>query len=359
MPISAIDSVNLALQHTKQRLLQPFRFWQWTRLAIVGLLAGEAGSSFNFHAPSNPNVPQGGAPNIPFGHGWPNIDPMVLGSVLAVLVISGVVFAFVMLYISSVMRFILFDSVLTRECHIRAGWTRRQGPGWNLFLWQIGYAVVAIVAVVVLLGFPALFAYSKGWFHPPADHVPQLVMTGIAVFLLFGIFAVVAAVVHVFTKDFVVPQMALEGIGPIEAWRRLLPQLQAEAGSYVVYAIMKVVLAIAFGILIGVVSFILGLLIAIPAVGVGLAAILAGKTAGLTWNVLTITAAIVAGCILLAFLFYVIALIGVPAIVFFPAYAMYFFAGRYPALNLALYPVPEGAVSPPPPHLPPAPAPAG
>jgi len=32
-----------------------------------------------------------------------------------------------------------------------------------------------------------------------------------------------------------------------------------------------------------------------------------------------------------------IALISVPAIVFFPAYALYFFGGRYPRLGAALY----------------------
>jgi len=61
------------------------------------------------------------------------------------------------------------------------------------------------------------------------------------------------------------------------------------------------------------------------------------------------------------------ALISVPAIVFFPAYSIYFFAARYPALGTALYPVPPApqispATGPPPyepPPLPPTPAPIG
>ena len=35
---------------------------------------------------------------------------------------------------------------------------------------------------------------------------------------------------------------------------------------------------------------------------------------------------------------YLVSLLAVPAIVFFPAYAIYFFAARYQALSLALYP---------------------
>ena len=167
------------------------------------------------------------------------------------------------------------------------------------------------------------------------------------------LFFVVAAVVHVLTKDFVVPQMALEDVSAMEAWRRLWPMVQAEQGDYAVYVLMKIVLAIGVGIVIGIVSLILGLIVAIPAAVLGIIAVLTGKTAGMTWNVFTITIAIVVGCILLAVFFYLTSLIAVPAIVFFPAYAIYFFAARYRPLSLVLYPLP------PPQPASPLPEPAG
>ncbi|HEV2470142.1 MAG TPA: hypothetical protein VGS78_13205 [Candidatus Sulfotelmatobacter sp.] len=49
---------------------------------------------------------------------------------------------------------------------------------------------------------------------------------------------------------------------------------------------------------------------------------------------------------MLAILFYVIALVSVPAIVFFPAYSIYFFAPRYRPLSVALYPPPNAPLSP-------------
>ena len=58
MPISAVDTITLAFHHTKRQLIQPFRFWQWTRLAFVGLLAGEMGSGGSFNVPSNFKIPQ-------------------------------------------------------------------------------------------------------------------------------------------------------------------------------------------------------------------------------------------------------------------------------------------------------------
>jgi hypothetical protein len=354
LPISAVDTITLAFQHTKRQLLQPFRFWQWTRLAVVGLLAGETGSGGSFNFPTSfPH--QTGSSRHFMEQAFPKIDPAILGGLIATLVVTGLVFVIVMMYVSSVMRFILFDSVLAKECHLRQGWSRRQGPGWRYFLWQLALMLVMIGGMAVLLGIPAGFAFGMGWFSPPREHVLALVLSGIVVFFLMFLFFVIAAVVHVLTKDFVVPQMALEDIGAIEGWRRLWPMIQAEQGGYAVYVGMKIVLAIGAGIVIGIASVILGLIVAFPTVGLGIIAVLTGKTAGLTWNVFTITLAVVVGCILLAAFLYLISLIAVPAIVFFPAYAIYFFAARYRPLSLVLYPLPPQE----PPSIAPVPEPAG
>ena len=361
-----MDTISLAIQHTKQQLLQPFRFWQWTRLALVGLLAGEMGSSFNLHLPSKYNIPRQPGASSFLAQDFPKIDSATiaaLGAIIAVLIVAGFVFMIVMVYVSSVMRFILFDSVLTKECHIRQGWSRRQGPGWRYFLWHLGFLVATLVGAAVLLGIPALFAFAMGWFSAPREHLAPLVLGGILLFLVLLFFFVVVAAVHVLTKDFVVPQMALEGIGPIEGWRRLWPMIEAEMGGYAGYVGMKIVLAIAAAILITIASVILGLIVAIPTIGLAIVAVFTGKTAGLTWNAYTITVAVVVLCILFAIFMYLVSLISVPAIVFFPAYSIYFFAGRYRVLERVLYPPAPpapalaGSVGSPP--LPPAPAPIG
>jgi hypothetical protein len=336
LSISAFDTISLAFQHTKRQLVQPFRFWQWTRLALVGLLAGELGSGFN---PTSFNSQRGGW-GREHGQLWPHVDPALLAGLIAIIIAAALVFFFVMTYISSVMRFILFDSVLTKECHIRDGWSRRQGIAWKYFLWQLGFAFVVFGLMAVLIGIPVAFAFAAGWFKDPHAHILPLVLGGIVLFFLLLLVMIVIAVVHVFTKDFVVPQMALEGIGAVEGWRRLWPMIQREQGRYAGYVGMKILLSMGAGIVIGIASFILMLIVAIPTVGLALIAIFTGKTAGMTWNVYTITVAVVVGCILLAALMYLLSLVAVPAIVFFPAYAIYFFAPRYQPLSLALYPPP-------------------
>jgi hypothetical protein len=161
--------------------------------------------------------------------------------------------------------------------------------------------------------------------------------------------------IQVFTKDFVIPQMALENLSAFEGWRRLWIMLQSEKGSYAGYGGMKFILAIGAAVGVGIVALIIIILLLIPFGGIGAIAVIAGKAAGFTWNVFTITAAIVAGSIFLLIVFYAVSLISVPVIVFFPAYSIYFFAARYPQLARVMYPPPPltpPVIAPPTPPMP-------
>jgi hypothetical protein len=349
LPITASDSITLAVEHTRKQLFQPFRIGQWTKLAFVGLLAGELGSNGcrSFNLPQHP-----GATTHPGFPGSLGIDPALLaalGALLGALIIAGLAVGIIMMYVSSVMRFVLFDSIVTRECHIRWSWGRRLGTGWRFFVWKLLYVLLSLAGFAIVIGIPAVVAFSQGWFKAPSEHVPALVAGGIILFVVFVAFAVIVAVIFVLTKDFVVPQMALENIDAMEGWRRLWAMMKVEKAAYAGYIGMKIVLAIVVGILIFIATVILGLIVVIPSIGIGVLAFLTGKSAGLTWNAETITLAIVVGCILLGAFLYLVSLISVPAIVFFPAYSMYFFAGRYPQLHAVLYrssppaPVPANA----------------
>ena len=361
-----MDAISPAFEHTKRQLTQPFRFGQWTRLAVVGLLAGELSSGgCNLPHMSNFKIPHHPAPTEHFlAPGFPGVDPMMLAGLIGILLAAGFVLGIVLMYVSSVMRFVLFDSVLTKESHVRAGWSKRQRPGWRFFLWKLLYTLATFCAMIVLLGIPAGFAFAMGWLNEPSQHMVPLVVGGIVLFFVFVIFVIATAVFYTLTKDFVIPQMALEDIGAMEGWRRLWAMMKAEKGGYAGYIGMKIVLAIGVAIILGIVSFIFAIIILIPAVGLAAGAILAGKAAGLGWTVSTITMAVVEGCMFLAIFLYVMALISVPAIVFFPAYSIYFFAARYPALGAVLYPAPPLPQIPPvpppqPPSLPPTPEPIG
>ena len=109
---------------------------------------------------------------------------------------------------------------------------------------------------------------------------------------------------------------------------------------------MKIVLAIGAAIALTIAILIALFVLLVPIGGIGVIAVLGGKAAGLTWNLYTITLAVILACIALAILIFVISLISVPVIVFFPSYSVYFFAPRYPPLASLLWPQPSAPVAP-------------
>ncbi len=357
MPQSAVDSVSPAIEHAKTQLFRPFRLGQWSRLALVGLFAGEMSSGggcngSNFQIPSH----TGGGHHDYLVSNFP--DPWIFAPLIIGLLIAIPFLWLLFMYLNSRLRFVLFDSVIAKRCEIRRMWAQRGEPALRYFLWQIVFGLVSLAAMAIILGVPALFALALGWFSTPREHLVGWILAGIVVFCVLMAWAVLTIVVHVFTKDFVVPQMALEGISAFEGWSRLWKMVQNEKGGYAGYAGMKLLLAIGAAFIFGILTFVVLLVLLIPFGGLGAIGLLIGHAAGvgLTWNVFTITLAIVGGCVFLIVFLYVASLISVPAIVFFPAYSIYFFAGRYPLLGNLIYP-PAPPVLPPPVIPPAAPVP--
>jgi hypothetical protein len=352
LPISAVDAIGPSFQHTKQQLTQPFRVAQWAKLALVGFLAGELTSggcsTSGFQMPTPTPTHTGGSGHfLTTAAALPN--PALYASLIAVLIVCGFLFFVLFMYLSSVMRFVLFDSILQKTCEIRRGWERHHRHGLRYFVWQILVLLVTGVGMTILIGIPAAFGFAVGWLRDPKAHIAPLILSGMLLFFVVLIFFVALFVVHVFTKDFVVPQMALDDVSAMEGWRRLIPMLKTEKGAYTGYAALKVAMTLGAAAIVGIIAGILILIMLIPVGGLGALVVLGGKTAGLTWNAYTITLAVVIGTVVVGFILYVMSLVSVPAIVFFPAYSIYFFASRYPRLDALIHPAPPL----PPPYIPP------
>src|SRR5207237_9529958 len=99
---------------------------------------------------------------------------------------------------------------------------------------------------------------------------------------VFMFWLLLSLVIQVFTKDFVVPQMALENLSAFEGWRRLWVMLQSEKGSYAGYGGMTLVLAIGAAVAVGILAVIIVMLLLLHFGGIGAIAVIAGKAAGFT-----------------------------------------------------------------------------
>jgi hypothetical protein len=332
--LSAVDAISPAFTHAKRLLFGPFRLDFWARMGMVSLLTGEfAGGS---SGGSSVNIPASGA-----GTGgedflwqaapvWQKVLQYLPWVVFGIVVLVALVV--VAIYIASVFRFVLFDAVLTGRAHLTQGWHRWQEPGGSFFLWQLGFGLSMMFLLALVIGLPIYLAFRAGIFRQPNQHVGLLVLGGLGLLLLLIGIVLLGALVHFMAKDFVVPLMALENLGVLDAWQRLLPMLTAEKWGYAGYVLMKIVLTIASAILFGIVNLFVVLIMAIILAVVGAGAFFVGKAIGLTWALSTLALVVILASLAVMIVLYAIAFVSSPAMVFFQAYAIHFFSSRYQLL---------------------------
>ncbi|HEV2021627.1 MAG TPA: hypothetical protein VGQ94_03780 [Terriglobales bacterium] len=338
--ITAVQAMTPAFERAKQQLFRPFRFSHWWRLALTALLAGEMSSGGNWGNSGNWHVPgrAGKGKDLfllaaPPWMGWHDY----LGVIVAAIAL-GLALGVVFIYVSSVFRFILFDSVLTERVRIREGWRRWQDRGGRFFLWQIGFSAVMLTLLGMVIGLPLLYAWRTGMFKDSGEHWGAFLVGGLLMLFVGGALLIAAVLVGVFNKDFVVPLMALEDLSAMEAWRRLLPMLKSEKGSYAGYIGMKIVLAIVSGIVFGILGLFALIFALIPLAILGIVVAALVVALGLTWNPFTIILAVLVGATGLFGLFWMMTLVSVPSVVFFQSYTLHFFGSRYARLGAMLAP---------------------
>src|SRR3954462_14011133 len=360
--LSPTDAVSPAIHRASAMLFKPFRWRFYWRMAVVAFLTGELGGGGNFNVPSNfsdHGKHRGGSSEFLSVLPW----HLPAGLSVAQWIIIGAIAAFalfavmlIFLYIASIFRFILFDSVLTGNCSIRENWSRRQREGRKLFQWSLIIMVITFTVLIMVFGTPVLFAWSAGFFENPSQHIPVLIVLGLALLLLLVIFMLVAGAVQIITRDIMVPMLAFEDISIGDAWDRATQMIAADKGGYGGFYGMCILLALAVGIVFGIIGIIILLVFIFVGVIIGLMVL--AVLAATKWNPVAIAIAVLLGIVAFVALLFISALIYVPAVVFRQSYGMYFFGARYAPLARYMYPPPLIRPVPPPTAPPAEPAPA-
>ena len=361
MPVlSATDSIGPAFRHTTQQMFRRFRFAFWLRMAVLGFFTAEisSGGGFNGNLPSSFRNGGGHHGNLgPLTGKLAWFTPLHILELAFAIAIVVIVLTLIFTYINSILRFVLFDAILHGDTRIAEGWRKWRETGTRYFVWQLLLAVVAWGLMLVCVALPLFLLWQGhhiGFWHIDGVAVAVLMLAGLFWFLL----AMAVLIVSVLAKDFVVPIMALDGVGWQEGWRSFLDIARGHASEYVVYFLMKIVMRIGAGIVQGIIVGIVVVILMIPAVVAVLAGVAMGVGATLVVKALLITIGIVALLLFIAFVMALTAFVGAPVAFFFPAYSIYFFAGRYGPLARIVFPeppapiVPPGVVAPEPPPMP-------
>ena len=186
-PLSAVDSISPAFAQTKRLLFAPFRFRVWARLSVVAILTGEFlsggwGGSYRVNFPTGQGDRR--LPGLRF------VDPSIPQELrenlawIALAIAAALAIGVLLIYVSSVYRFVLFDAVLNSRYGLRRGWRRWRYCGRKLCWWTIGFGLVTLAALAFVVGGPVGLAWRAGWFHRPIPHLGLLILGGVALLLL-------------------------------------------------------------------------------------------------------------------------------------------------------------------------------
>jgi|AntRauMinimDraft_4_1070384.scaffolds.fasta_scaffold00654_8 hypothetical protein len=265
----AVDALDEAFAETRDLLL-PFDLGTWLRLAVITAFAG-------LSAPQTPTVSADAPPEVVFEVSQ---EFTFAEFVAAFAVIGAVVLAIaaVVAAVGAVMEFVLVDVTRSRDVRVAGPFRRWLWPGLRLLGFRVGVILVGLLATALVLA-PIAAALLLGqmlWLVALVVVIPLAVLVGAA-----------SAIASEFTTAFVVPLMADDGVGVLEGWRRLWPEVRADWKQFGVYVLVKAVLlfgaslALGFAVAVVAVPFGLGSLFVGPVSPLGLVALGASALVGL------------------------------------------------------------------------------
>ena len=271
MNVQYVAPLRRAWARMKGILFNPFNLGKWLVIGFSAWLArlagggGGGGTRFNMgrDRAASLHVRQalrGAWEHLRAHPHW--LALIVLGA--AVLLVIGLL----LLWISSRGKFIFLDNVVHDRARIAEPWRLFAQRGDSLFLWRLGFLLACVIALAVM---GTLAVVSAGGFSGFGfGNVRATTITVLAILAVF-VWGIACAYVSLFLDSFVVPVMYKDGIGAVEAWRRLLPWIELHLGSFLLYGLFLLGLAVAVGVgvvVVGLLTCCVGLLLVVlPYVG--------------------------------------------------------------------------------------------
>ena len=355
IPISAVDSVSLAIQRTREFLFRQFTWGTYLKLSLVAIITeGVGGNSFrssshsfgsNGHAPTGhspfpmtPGWPESGLP----ASGWPGwLTPGVLAAI-GVAVVAMILLSIVIFYLVTRLRFAYFHCLTTNTKLIHPGWGLYGAQAMRFFWLNIGVGlgflgVLVLIAIPFVSGFIRLFQQIAQDGKPDIGLLLTLVLPLIPIFLLLVLAGILAEII---LRDWMLPHIALEDATAGEAWSSVWARIMAEKKEFFVYALLRVALPIVAAVGLFILLMLPGLALAgaLAAVELGLHSLFADTTGGSAlvgillqgfFGLIALGFAVIAGICL-----------GGPLSTGIREYALIFYGGRYKVLGDLLYPAP-------------------
>lgn len=332
--MSAADAISPAIRRTGVFLFRPFRLAGFLKLCLVACITEGIGGNFQFGG-------TGGHASHHHSTLFP-VPTLTAGwiAVVVVFVIVAMTVGFVLFYLVTRLRFAYFHCLIHNIKEIRPGWHLYRAQATRFFWLNlvVGFCftlAAGLIALPFVVGFWRLYRNVHAGGHPGVGSILILALPLIPIILLLVLAAITADLI---LRDLMLPHFALENATAADAWRSVRTRINAEKGSFVVYAILRVLLPMAALLVSFMVLILPGILFFAVVIGaeVGLHAVLSGASsvAALFGVALQILIGIVAFAIALL----VGIAIGGPVGTAIRQYALMFYGSRYQPLANLLWP---------------------
>ena len=253
----SIDVIDAAVKRTKKIILEPFDFWKWIRLAIIiffiGGGFGSSGSNFDPGAFDRPwadsKMEEKSTEEIinqitQFWHQYQTYILIGLASIILIILIFGL--------ISSIMQFVFVEALVTNKVMIIAYFKKYMRPGFNLFIMQTIMGLFFLSLFIL-----AMLPVVQSILESPETISFGSIMSGIIWFLIVVIVLSIIGGIIDSVISLSIPLVIYEQAGLIEAIKKIAGRAGSDWKQIVVYWVMRSILWIAAGIIIGIIAILL------------------------------------------------------------------------------------------------------
>ena len=321
-----IDAIDAAIQSTKKFFFSPLSWNKWLKIAIVLFLVGGGGSSFN---PGSYNsqqfTPQPGDTDpfdvAAFTEFLDFLDEY-LYMILAAIILT-LVFILIFAYIHSVFRFVLIESLVNNDVRIIEYAKSNLWRGGQLFLAR---GAVFLLLILILLGGLAAFVMSASNDSFPAPALIMMVFAGFAgILVLSVVFSIIGSFINLS-----VPVMIYGHMNVLSAFGFVVRNSIKDFKQILVYWFIRIILAIAVGIVVGIVALVIFLIaiVILLVMGIALVAFFAALDLSLGTNAVLLITGMLLLIIVMFVLAFLVTFVTAPAPVFLE-YHLLIFTGRW------------------------------
>jgi hypothetical protein len=330
---SAADAISPAINRTRDFLFAPpFRWTTFLKLCLVAAITEGIGT--NLQSNANKSHPAASSGDVIF-----HFTPLMIAASVAISLLV-IFLVLVIAYLITRLRFAYFHCLVMNTRFIRPGWELYRPQANRFFQMNVVVALCYLLMVGLMVspfipGFVRFFQGMQANGRPDIGLLLSLVLPLVPIFLLIVVMAIVLDIV---LRDWMLPHYALDDATAGQAWAAVGERLMAEKGAFLAYAVLRIVLPI--------IAFIgVFLVLLIPSV------VLLGSVAAAEYAIHTgfasTSGAVSAIGILLEVFIGVLALgfailigisIGGPVSTAVREYALVFYGSRYQKLGEMLFP---------------------